>query len=137
MPRVAPQTGRLAAPIAFAPSRPNSSPPATPAASGFRRLAALFAQPASGPAADPLAGMPGGKTRLSPSGSAAGAISRHQPAPVFPQAIAGETAVAPRFSVPRHVGEDAAAEAEMAELFARVLRREARRQGIADEGGAA
>ena len=37
----------------------------------------------------------------------------------------------------RAINDDAAGDAEMAERLARILRREARRQGIADEGGAA
>jgi hypothetical protein len=54
----------------------------------------------------------------------------------LPQATPREAA-APRFSIPRHIDDDIAVEAEVAELLARVLRREARRQGIADDGGAA
>ena len=69
-------------------------------------------------------------------GPAADTIFRRPPAPALPQPTASEAAP-PRFAVPRYAGEDAAAEADMAELFARVLRREARRQGIVDEGGAA
>ncbi len=121
------KTGSLVTPTAFVPSRPDPSPPPTPAASGFRRLAALFAQPTSGmPEASPAFA----------AGPEAGAISRRQPAPVFSQATVREAAPARSF-VLRHVSEDVAAEAEVAELLTRVLRREARRQGIADEGGAA
>jgi hypothetical protein len=119
----------------FEPAPPGPSPLPTPAASGFRRLAARFAQPAAEPAGDPLAGT----QKIMPDlalGASAGAAPHRQPGPVFPQPPQPD-ATASRFSVPRQVGVDIAAEAEMAELLARVLRREARRQGIVDDGGAA
>jgi hypothetical protein len=120
-------TRRLAIPASFEPSRPLPSPP--PAASGFRRLAALFAQPVSGP----FPAMPEANP-ASAAASVAGASSPRQP--VLPQPMASE-ATSASLAISRYVGEDAAAETDVAELLARVLRREARRQGIADEGGAA
>jgi hypothetical protein len=125
----------VAAPAQFEPAPPDSSRLSISAASGFRRLAARFAQPAPDPAGNPLAGMQRAIPALTID-APAGAAPHRQSAPVFPQAPQPD-ATAPRFSVPRQVGEDVAAEAEVAELLARVLRREARRQGIVDDGGAA
>jgi len=118
------------------PSMPGDSPQPPPTVSGFRRLAARFVQPPVAPAAataDTFSGTHGPSPDFATRPPTDAAAPRH-PA-VLPQVQ--ELVPDSPFSVPRRAGEDIAGEAEMAELLARVLRREARRQGIADESGAA
>ena len=136
MPREARRPLAAAARTPLDPAVPGDPPQPPPTVSGFRRLAARFVQLPVEPAAataDTFAGahVPAPDFALRPPADAA--PRRHPPLLPQVQELAADTP----FSVPRRAGEDIAGEAEMAELLARVLRREARRQGIADEGGAA
>lgn len=116
---------------------PSSSTTPEPGISGFRRLAALFARPEVGHR-NLLAEVGNGLTRPAPNFDVA-----LQADAIYPQqsgARAEPAQIAPAQDIPaplvQRVGGDVLGDAEMAARLARILRREARRQGVADEGGA-
>ena len=126
-------------------------PPLEPGGSGFRRLAARFARPAADRA--PLSGeATGGVGRdglASPGAAADGPTGHGQYGAPVSSAFAPVTIERRLIQTPpegrapgtlapvlHRGGPGAAPDAEVAEQLARILRREARRQGIADEGGA-
>jgi hypothetical protein len=87
-----------------------------PEGSGFRRLAARFAPPPRPP-----------RREIEEAAT--------HPVPPWSPTPAASGPEAPVLPVPRPATAAAGGDAEMAEQLARILRREARRQGIADEGG--
>ncbi|GGJ02389.1 hypothetical protein [Neoroseomonas lacus] len=97
-----------------------ASAPADAPASGFRRLAARFG---GGAAQTP---------RQSLDGTPADSAAQLMPGLSF-AADAAPDAIAPILS---RVNGVAATDAELSDRLARILRREARRQGVPDEGGA-
>jgi hypothetical protein len=130
---------------------PPSPPPLEPGGSGFRRLAARFARPAADRA--PLSGeATGGVGRdglASPGAAVDGPTGHGQYGAPAPSAFAPVTierrviqsppeggALGTLAPVLHRGGPGAAPDADVAEQLARILRREARRQGIADEAGA-
>lgn len=106
--------------VSGAEPRGPASAPADAPVSGFQRLAARFG---GGAAQAP---------RQDLATTASGSAAQVMPAPFF-AADAAPDAIAPILA---RAGGVAATDAELADRLAHILRREARRQGVSDEGGA-